>query len=185
MIAIFGSQFSERVLTPNDNTGTSILQQRFIEAIVRREPVFSRMKIKGICALFPFLLISISIPAQIVAGTDSAAAVKSTVNKQLKEIRKEKIQLHSDSTGGEPKKTTIDTTVNNKYDDLLNDDPIYNKKYPLWKPAVEVFELMRQYFCWTDMLANMIFQPRQGLAHGNIILKPDGNGIRTDSESIL
>lgn len=140
MITISGSQFSEQTLTAYDKTGTSNLQQVLIEARVRRDkPVFSRMKMRGICALFLFLLISISIPAQIVTSTDTAAPDKNTVNKQLKEIKKENIQLHSDSTGGEPKKTTIDTTVKNKYNDLLNDDPIYNKQYPLWKPAVEVF----------------------------------------------
>ena len=57
--------------------------------------------------------------------------------KQFKEIKKQQL---SDSTGKNepPKSPLIDTTVKNKYGDLLNDDVKFNKKYPAWKPAVEV-----------------------------------------------
>src|ERR1041385_4987246 len=57
--------------------------------------------------------------------------------KQFKEIKKQQL---SDSTGKNepPKSPLIDTTVKNKYGDLLNDDIKFNQKYPAWKPAVEV-----------------------------------------------
>ena len=64
---------------------------------------------------------------------------KGKVNKQLNEIKKDQEELHSDSSGIQPKKNaSIDTTVQNRYGDLLNDDPLYNKKYPIWKPALGV-----------------------------------------------
>ncbi len=82
---------------------------------------------------------SILIQAQNVANPDTIHPARGNENKQLKEIKKEKEELHSDSTGSEPKKVLVDTTVQNKYGDLLNDDTLYNKKYPLWVPIVEVF----------------------------------------------
>ena len=81
-----------------------------------------------------------SLQAQILPKTDTTAT-KEEVNKQLKEIKKEKIELHSDSTGSEPKKTMVDTTKQNKYGDLLNDDKTFNKKAPLWKPITGVFSV--------------------------------------------
>ncbi len=56
--------------------------------------------------------------------------------------RKEKIAAcnnHIRFRTNEPKKVPLlDTTKYNKYGSLLNDDPKYNQKYALWKPAVEV-----------------------------------------------
>ena len=75
--------------------------------------------------------------AQILPKTDTTAS-KAAVNDQLKEIKKEKIELHSDSTGSQPKKTMVDTTKQNKYGDLLNDDTAFNKKYSFWKPGLQV-----------------------------------------------
>jgi Domain of unknown function (DUF3943) len=71
---------------------------------------------------------------------DTIVPARGNINKQLKEIRKEKNNLISDSTGiNAPKKTSlIDTTKYNKYGDLLNDDPRFNKKYAVWKPALQV-----------------------------------------------
>ena len=34
--------------------------------------------------------------------------------------------------------TAKDTTTHNHYGDRLEDDPFYERKYPLWKPAIEV-----------------------------------------------
>jgi len=71
--------------------------------------------------------------------TDTIVPGKGTPEKQLKEIKKEKVEKLSDTTGKEPVKTTlVDTTVLNKYGDLLNDDTAYNKRYPLWVPLTEV-----------------------------------------------
>lgn len=77
---------------------------------------------------------------QKVAPTDTIVPGKGTPEKQLKEIKKEKEKQLSDTTGNEPKKSAlVDTTVQNKYGDLLDDDTLYNKKYPLWIPLTEVF----------------------------------------------
>jgi Domain of unknown function (DUF3943) len=89
--------------------------------------------------LFFFLMLQSAILFSQVPVTDTIQPAKGDVKNQLKEIKKEKIILHSDSTGNEPAKTeSIDTTKTNKYNDLLNDDPEYNKKYPVWKPALQV-----------------------------------------------
>jgi len=94
---------------------------------------------KKIYVLFYLILSSTILCAQVPA-TDTILPEKGNVEKQLKDIKKEKVLLHSDSAGNEPKKTAlVDTTKTNKYMDLLNDDPQYNKKYPVWKPALEVF----------------------------------------------
>jgi len=58
---------------------------------------------------------------------------------QIKNIKDKKVKLHSDSAiaGTQPRESAlIDTTVQNKYGDLLNDDPEYNKKYSVIHAAV-------------------------------------------------
>ena len=46
----------------------------------------------------------------------------------------------SDSTSNEPKKSPlVDSTLQNKYGDLLNDDSLYNKRNNLWVPISETF----------------------------------------------
>jgi hypothetical protein len=86
-----------------------------------------------------FLLFSISLFAQEPVKTDTIVPAKGNTDKQLEKIKEKKVKLHSDSTGNQPLKSAlIDTTVMNKYGDLLNDDPEYNKRYPVWIPAVEV-----------------------------------------------
>jgi hypothetical protein len=100
---------------------------------------------RTIYTLFFFLLFAVCVQAQVPAqGTkrdviDSIVPGNGSPEKQIKEIKKEKIAKLSDSTGNEPKKSPlVDTTIQNKYGDLLNDDTGYNKRYPLWKPATEV-----------------------------------------------
>lgn len=59
-------------------------------------------------------------------------------DKQLGNIKEKKVALHSDKSGAgnEPKKSAlIDTTLQNKYGDLLNDDREYNKKYSIARVA--------------------------------------------------
>ncbi|MFI5162630.1 MAG: DUF3943 domain-containing protein [Sphingobacteriales bacterium] len=72
-----------------------------------------------------------------------------TPKQQIKQTKEIKKALLADSAGGNaPKKSPlIDTTIQNKYGDLLNDDPKFNQKYPAWKPAVEVFGING--FVWT------------------------------------
>jgi hypothetical protein len=74
-----------------------------------------------------------------VAPSDTIVPGNGTPKEQLKEIKEEKVKKLSDSTGNEPKKSAlVDTTVQNKYGDLLNDDSLYNRRYPLWIPLMEV-----------------------------------------------
>ncbi len=74
------------------------------------------------------------------AKFDSIIPVKGDVDKQLEKIKERKVKLHSDAVGNEPKKSAlIDSTTQNKYGDLLNDDSVLNKRYPIWIPAAQVF----------------------------------------------
>ena len=122
----------------------------------------SKIKLTGLLALL--LLTSVYLMAQeavkpdtaiparrdttIPAKADTVIRAKGNDDKQLKQINERKTQLHSDSAGNEPKKSElIDTTTHNKYGDLLNDDPEYNKKYHIWIPAVEVLGALA--FTWS------------------------------------
>lgn len=88
--------------------------------------------------LFLLLFVSLSIDAQN-NKLKKIVPSKRKVNRQLNEIKKRQEKLHSDSSGIQPKKNaSLDTTLLNRYGDLLNDDPLYNKKYPIWKPALGV-----------------------------------------------
>src|SRR5204863_6841003 len=75
-----------------------------------------------------------------VAPTDTIVPGKGTPKEQIKEIEKVKVKELSDSAGGnEPKKSAlVDTTIQNKYGDLLDDDSTNNRKYPLWIPLLQV-----------------------------------------------
>ncbi|HTD99207.1 MAG TPA: DUF3943 domain-containing protein [Mucilaginibacter sp.] len=86
--------------------------------------------------------------AQKVAPLDTITPGKGPRKEQIKQAKEIKTKLHSDSTGNQPQKSPlVDTTVQNKYGDLLNNDIKYNKKYPLWKPVVGVFGVNA--FTWT------------------------------------
>ncbi len=86
-----------------------------------------------------------------VIDTTKHVAKQDTINpnlgnekEQLKVIKADKIKLHSDSlapdsVGTQPKiSAKVDTVMQNKYGDLLKDDSAYNKKYCIWRPAMEV-----------------------------------------------
>jgi hypothetical protein len=74
-----------------------------------------------------------------VAPNDTIVPGKGTREEQIKEIKEVKIKKLSDSSGNEPGKSRlVDTTMQNKYGDLLDDDTAYNKRYPIWIPAAEV-----------------------------------------------
>lgn len=71
---------------------------------------------------------------------DSIIPAKGDPEKQLEKIKEKKIRLHSDASGNEPKRSKlIDSTLQNKYGDLLNDDSLLNRRYPIWVPALQVF----------------------------------------------
>lgn len=89
------------------------------------------------------LCFSFFIPASLyaqnkVTAIDTIAPNKTGRQQQLEQIKAAKKTL-VDSAGTQPKKNSlIDTTVYNKYGDLLNDVKLYNPKYPVWKPIVNV-----------------------------------------------
>jgi len=100
--------------------------------------LYFEKKIKKVFFSCFLIVISGSVFAQ-VTPIDTIKKGKGDPKEQLKQIKAAKVQQLSDSSGNQPKKNTlIDTTFRNKYGDLLNDDIKYNKRYPLWKPAVEV-----------------------------------------------
>ncbi len=78
-----------------------------------------------------------------VPKQDTINPNKGDIKGQLKEIKEAKVKLHSDSIGpnsigNQPKKSSeVDTTVQNKYGDLLKDDTAYNKKYCFLIPFIE------------------------------------------------
>jgi hypothetical protein len=99
---------------------------------------FLANKLKPIFLVLVALICSAQLFAQKVTPVDTIKPGKGPVKEQLKDIKAAKKTL-TDSAGNAPKKSPlIDTTIQNKYGDLLNDDPKYNKKYPLWKPVVEI-----------------------------------------------
>jgi hypothetical protein len=74
-----------------------------------------------------------------VSPSDTIVPGKGKPELQIKKIKEEKVKHLSDSTGNEPKKSAlVDTTIQNKYGDLLDDDITYNKRSAWWKPALGV-----------------------------------------------
>jgi len=92
-----------------------------------------------IASTLVLLFFSTFLFGQKISPIDTIVPGKGPPKEQLKEIKQEKVKQLSDTTGNEPKKSAlVDTTVKNKYGDLLNDDSLYNKKYSLWIPLCEV-----------------------------------------------
>ncbi|MGZ3754520.1 MAG: DUF3943 domain-containing protein [Mucilaginibacter sp.] len=85
-------------------------------------------------------MLTFSAFAQKVTPIDTIVPGKGNPKQQIKAIKALKVQALSDTAAGEPKKSSplIDSTIQNKYGDLLNDDKKLNPKYPLWKPVVGV-----------------------------------------------
>ncbi|MDB5022536.1 MAG: hypothetical protein JWP78_291 [Mucilaginibacter sp.] len=104
---------------------------------------------KTACLLYLMFAAASCIFAQKTTKIDTIVPGKGTAEQQIKQSKAVKKRLLSDSTGGnEPKKSRlVDTTVKNKYGDLLNDDIKFNKKYPVWKPAIEVLGINA--FTWS------------------------------------
>lgn len=101
------------------------------------------------CVLCLMFFTSTCVFAQKTTKIDTIVPGKGTPKQQIKQSKEVKKQLLSDSIGGnEPEKSRmVDTTVKNKYGDLLNDDIKFNKKYPVWKPAIEVLGINA--FTWS------------------------------------
>lgn len=105
-------------------------------------------KIKIIILLTLVLLSSTCLFAQKAKPIDTIVPGKGTPKEQIKRSKEIKAKLLNDTTGNQPKKSRlVDTTIQNKYGDLLNDDIKFNKKYPVWKPAVEVVGI--NVFTWS------------------------------------
>ncbi|WP_114784180.1 DUF3943 domain-containing protein [Botryobacter ruber] len=81
----------------------------------------------------------VHLRAQVVPAPDTINPANGNRKQQLKEIKERKKVLFSDQPGHAPTDTSLlDRSLYNKYGDLLNDDPLYNKRQPIWKPAVQV-----------------------------------------------
>jgi Domain of unknown function (DUF3943) len=70
---------------------------------------------------------------------DTIVPARGDIKGQLKEIKKRKNEEHIDSANTQPQKSPLlDSTKYSRYGDLLNDDPEYTQKSPIWKPALQV-----------------------------------------------
>ncbi|GAA4295351.1 DUF3943 domain-containing protein [Nibribacter koreensis] len=89
---------------------------------------------------FCLSLLSVTLLQAQVIEQDTIKPGRGNRDAQLKNIKDRKARLFTDSLGGtEPtNKVLLDTTLYNKYGDLLHDDPEYNFRQPLWKPAAQV-----------------------------------------------
>ena len=79
-------------------------------------------------------------PALLAQVPDTINPNAGNREQQLEQIKEQKKALFSDSVGGnQPENTALlDSTKYNKYGDLLHDDPDYNPRQPIWKPAMQV-----------------------------------------------
>jgi hypothetical protein len=92
-----------------------------------------------------------------VTPIDTIKPGNGPVKEQLKEIKAARKTI-TDTTGNQPKKKPfIDTTIYNKYGDLLNDDPKFNRKSSIWRPALEVFGVNTALNLWDRYIANLPF----------------------------
>ena len=93
-----------------------------------------------LCSLTLTLFSQRNVPQkkQATFPSDSIVPGKSSPEKQIKKSKEEKVEHLSDSVGNEPMQSNrVDTTVQNKYGDLLDDDSTYSTRYPIWIPVLE------------------------------------------------
>ncbi|MDP1622663.1 MAG: DUF3943 domain-containing protein [Bacteroidales bacterium] len=118
---------------------------------------------KVICIFTFFLLSAFILHGQNVkrqnpkkvAPNDTIVPGKGNREDQIRKIDEVKVKLLSDSLGNEPRKSAlIDTTMQNKYGNLLDDDPEYNKRYPLWIPALETFSAVTLTWAFDRFILN-------------------------------
>ncbi|MBV9988383.1 MAG: DUF3943 domain-containing protein [Chitinophagaceae bacterium] len=89
-------------------------------------------------SLLPLLCFSFVYGKAQTVERDTIIRDSGNVNRQLKEIKKEKAAQFSDSAAHAPSRKGLDSSLYNSYGDLLNDDPVYNPKAPVWKPLFGV-----------------------------------------------
>jgi len=106
-------------------------------------------RIMVLTVLFTTFILNNASAQKTTTHLDTIVPGKGTPKQQIKQFKQIKKQQLNDSTGknAPAKSPLVDTTVKNKYGDLLNDDIKYNKKYPAWKPLVEV--VGTNVFVWT------------------------------------
>ncbi len=103
---------------------------------------------KAIYIISFLLLLSPILYAQKTVKADTINPNKGNVEKQREVINNRKTKLHSDSLGNQPLNSKlIDTTLQNKYGDLLIDDTAYNKKTAIWKPIAVSYGVL--FFTWS------------------------------------
>ena len=83
-----------------------------------------------------FILGSFGLLQAQEISADTINPDKGDRNQQLREINSRKEKLLLDTLSQET--VLPDSTLYNKYGDLLQDDPGYNKRQPLWQPAFQV-----------------------------------------------
>ena len=88
---------------------------------------------------FTFSILYSEILLAQIPVKDTIVPAKGDIKGQLKQIKERKVAAHTDSANTEPRKSPfLDSTKYSRYGDLLNDDPEYTQKSPIWKPAVQV-----------------------------------------------
>jgi hypothetical protein len=123
-----------------------------------------RQSIMNRFSLLLLLCISLVYGKAQTAAPDTIKRDSGRVNEQLREIKKEKVEQRSDSAGHAPEKKGIDSTLYNSYGDLLNDDPVYNPKAPLWKPIFGVFRSDLSTFLMDRYLLKYDFAQKVGFS---------------------
>ncbi|WP_181307607.1 DUF3943 domain-containing protein [Rufibacter sp. XAAS-G3-1] len=80
------------------------------------------------------------LQAQVITAPATIKPGLGNREEQLQRIKDRKKRLFADAPGAtEPANAfLLDTTRFNRYGDLLHDDPVYNKRQPLWKPVAQV-----------------------------------------------
>src|SRR5579872_3384143 len=118
----------------------TLLRQRFLSiALLPCLDLINCMKKRNFLLYFVFLISPAGILVAQNPAQDTIVPSKGNIEGQLKAIRKRMIEWNKDSAGIEPRKLPgLDTTKYDRYGDLLNDDPEYNRKSPVWRPAAQV-----------------------------------------------
>ncbi len=97
---------------------------------------------KSIATLLLMLCTLTLTHAQVIAALDTINPEKGNRELQLQQIKNRKHRLLAEPVKEyTAAKLQLDTTLFNSYGDLLHDDPDYNLRQPLWKPAAQVLGL--------------------------------------------
>jgi hypothetical protein len=94
---------------------------------------------KLISTLLFFLWPAALLQAQVLPVADTINPAAGNRGRQLRDIKARQQKLYADTLSVEPAAVAWpDSTRYNRYGDLLQDDPRYNPRQPLWKPAFQV-----------------------------------------------